>query len=129
MLLQRDLIIRFLKYSLVGCISVGVYFLSVFIFIEKYQWDPVIGSAAAFIIMTIVSFLINIRYTFNSRFTQRKLVRFLLVSLVGFLLNVILIFFIVHILSFHYFIGELVTVLVIPLVNFLLNNYWTFQGE
>ncbi|MFC5733434.1 GtrA family protein [Cytobacillus gottheilii] len=129
MLLQRDLIIRFLKYSLVGCISVGVYFLSVFIFIEKYQWDQVIGSAAAFIIMTIVSFLINIRYTFNSRFTQRKLVRFLLVSLVGFLLNVILIFFIVHILSFHYFIGELVTVLVIPLVNFLLNNYWTFQGE
>lgn len=127
MLLQRDLVIRFLKYSLVGFISVGVYFLSVFILIEKYQWDPVIGSGAAFIIMTAVSFLINMRYTFKSSFTHQKLVRFLLVSLVGFMLNLLLIFFAVHILSFHYFIGELVTVLVIPLVNFILNNYWTFQ--
>lgn len=127
MLLQRDLVVRFLKYSLVGFISVGVYFLSVFIFIEKNHWDPVIGSGAAFIIMTAVSFLINVRYTFKSSFTSQKFVRFLLVSLVGFLLNLLLIFLVVHILSFHYFIGELVTVLVIPLVNFILNNYWTFQ--
>lgn len=127
MLLQRELVIRFLKYSFAGCISVGVYFLAVFILIEKYQWDPVVGSAVAFIIMTVVSFLINLRYTFNSSFTHRRLIRFLMVSAVGFMLNLFLIFFAVHILSFHYVIGEIITVLVIPMVNFVLNNYWTFQ--
>ncbi|AOZ93897.1 GtrA family protein [Paenibacillus crassostreae] len=129
MLLQRELVIRFLKYSVVGCISIGIYFLFVFIFIERYQWDPVAGSAAAFIFMTLVSFFINVRYTYGSSFTHQRFFRFLVVSLVGFSLNFFLMFLIVHILSFHYLMGELVTILIIPIVNFLLNNYWTFQAE
>jgi len=38
-------------------------------------------------------------------------------------------FFIIKGLSLHYFFGELVTTLVIPVINFLLNNYWTFNIE
>nr|WP_106781329.1 GtrA family protein [Lysinibacillus timonensis] len=127
MLLQREIVGKFIKYSFAGFISIGIYFLSVYILIERYQWDPVVGSAAAFILMTIVSFLINVRFTFGSSFTHQKLVRFLLVSLIGFVLNFSLIFLIVHILTFHYLIGEFVTIIVIPLVNFLLNYFWTFQ--
>ena len=129
MLLQRDIVGRFVKYSFVGCMSVGIYFLFVYILIERYQWGPVIGSAVAFIIMTIFSFLLNVRFTFQSSFTQQKLWRFLCVSFIGFVLNFILIFGTVHILSFHYLVGEVVTIFVIPLVNFLLNYYWTFQTK
>lgn len=129
MLLQSELALRFIKYSVVGCFSIGIYFLSVYILIERYNWDPIVGSAAAFIIMTIVSFLINIRYTFGSSFTQLKLFRFLMVSLIGFLLNFMIMFLIVHIFSFHYLAGELITILVIPIVNFILNNFWTFQVQ
>ncbi|MFC7687336.1 GtrA family protein [Ureibacillus sp. GCM10028918] len=118
-----------MKYSLVGCISTLIYFLSVFILIEGMQVDPVLGSAAAFIIMTIVSFFLNVKYTFGSSITQQKALRFMTVSAVGFILNFILIFVTVRVFDFHYFIGELVTVLVIPIVNFLLNNYWTFQSQ
>lgn len=127
MLLQRELVGRFIKYNFVGSISVGVYFLAVYILIEGYRWGPVVGSAAAFILMTIVSFLLNVRFTFGSSITHQKLFRFSLVSLVGFTLNVVLLFLVVHILSFHYVIGEIVTILIIPMVNFLLNHYWTFQ--
>lgn len=126
MLLQRALIDRFIKYSMVGFISVGVYFLFVFIFIELYHWGPVAGSAAAFIVMTIIAFFLNVRFTFGGRITSQKLFRFFCVSGVGFVLNFLLIYFVVHVLSFHYFIGEVVTILVIPAVNFLLNNFWTF---
>lgn len=129
MLLQRDLVARFIKYSFVGCMSVGIYFLFVYILIERYQWDPVVGSAAAFIIMTIFSFILNVRFTFQSSFTQQKLWRFLCVSFIGFVLNFMLIFGTVHMLAFHYLIGEVITILVIPLVNFLLNYYWTFQTQ
>lgn len=129
MLLKRELVVRFLKYSVVGCINIGIYFLSIFVLIERYQWDPVAGSAAAFILMTIVSFLINVRFTFGGSFTHQRFFRFLVVSLVGFTLNFFLMFLIVHILSFHYLMGEFVTILIIPMVNFLLNNYWTFQTQ
>ncbi len=128
-MLQSEMVGKFIKYSFAGVISIGIYFLSVYILIENYKWDPVVGAAAAFILMTIVSFLINVRFTFGSSFTRQKLFRFLFVSLFGFILNLTLMFFIVHILYFHYLVGEFVTILVIPMVNFLLNYYWTFQTQ
>lgn len=128
MLLRNEIVLKFVKYSLVGCISTAIYFLSVFVFVEQFHYDPVLGSAIAFLIMTIVSFFLNVRYTFGSSVTYQKLWRFFMVSAVGFTLNCFLMFFITHILAFHYLVGELVTILVIPAVNFLLNNYWTFQG-
>jgi putative flippase GtrA len=36
-------------------------------------------------------------------------------------------YLVVTILSLHYSIGEIVTTLVIPIINFILNNYWTFK--
>ena len=128
MLLQYEIVLKFVIYSLVGCMSTAIYCLSVFVFVEQFHYDPVFGSAIAFLLMTIVSFFLNVQYTFGSSVTYQKLWRFFMVSAVGFTLNCCLMFFIVHILSFHYLVGELVTILVIPAINFLLNNYWTFQG-
>ncbi|QCR33847.1 GtrA family protein [Lysinibacillus sp. SGAir0095] len=127
-MLLSKVFVKFMRYSLVGCISTLIYFLSVFVFIEGLHMDPVLGSAVSFIIMTIVSFFLNVKYTFGSSITQQKALRFMTVSTIGFILNFLLMFVIVHIFDFHYFIGELVTILVIPVVNFLLNNYWTFQS-
>ena len=129
MLLTKELTLKFLKYSFVGIISTFIYFLCVFLLVELGNYEPVLGSAIAFIIMTILSFFLNVRYTFGSRIDRQKVWRFSVVSLVGFLLNFTLIYLVVHILHLHYIIGEFVTILVIPTVNFLLNNYWTFQRE
>ncbi|HWL12168.1 MAG TPA: GtrA family protein [Ureibacillus sp.] len=129
MLLRNTLFLKFIKYSFVGIFSTLIYFLAVFILIEGVHMDPVLGSAASFIIMTIVSFFLNVKYTFGSTITQQKAIRFMLVSAIGFILNFLLMFLIVRIFAFHYFIGELVTILVIPGVNFLLNHYWTFQSH
>lgn len=127
MLLKKDLFIKFLMYSFVGCICTLIYFISVFIFVELYDKDPVYGSTLSFIIMTIFSFLLNKKYTFGGDFTYKKFSRFLLVSLIGFGLNYGIMYTICEVLLFHYSIGELVTILVIPLVNFTLNNFWTFK--
>lgn len=129
MILSKTLFTKFLKYSFVGCICTLIYFISVFIFIEGLYMDPVVGSALSFIIMTIVSFFLNVKYTFGSIITRQRALRFTTVSAIGFLLNFLLMFFIVHVFNLHYFIGELVTILVIPVVNFILNNYWTFQSQ
>lgn len=129
MLLQRELVLRFIKYNVVGCFGIVIYFLSVYVLIEKYHWNPIVGSMTAFIMMTIVSLLLNVRYTFESRFTHQKVFRFLIVSFIGFVLNFMVMFLIIHILTYHYLIGELITILVIPMVNFILNNYWTFQAK
>ncbi|TSI10710.1 GtrA family protein [Lysinibacillus sp. BW-2-10] len=127
MLLQKEVSIRFLKYSLVGCICTLIYFISVFLLVELFHQEPLLGTAIAFIVMTVFSFYLNKRFTFGSNFSSKKLLRFFTVALVGFVLNFAIIFLIVNVMAFHYFIGELVTILIIPVINFILNNYWTFQ--
>jgi putative flippase GtrA len=127
MLVSKELFFKFIKYSVVGCISILIYFLSVFILVEVLDNNPIFGSAVAFVIMSYFSFLLNRKFTFGSDFSYNKLLRFLAVSAVGFTLNFFIMFIVVNVFSLHYSIGELVTTLVIPIINFLLNNYWTFK--
>ncbi|WP_420850331.1 GtrA family protein [Peribacillus alkalitolerans] len=116
-----------MKYSFVGCISTLIYFLSVFILVELFDIDPLSGSAVSFLVMTFFSFLLNRKFTFESDFSHKQLLRFVIVSSIGFILNYGIMYTVVQVLSFHYSFGELVTIIIIPLVNFALNNFWTFK--
>ncbi|WP_313958737.1 GtrA family protein [Bacillus sp. X1(2014)] len=78
-------------------------------------------------IMSFISFLLNKKYTFGSDFSYNQLLRFLVVSVIGFTLNFVIMYLVVNVLSLHYSIGELITTLLIPIINFILNNYWTFK--
>ena len=127
MLVSKDLFLKFIKYSFVGCISVLIYFLSVFVLVELFGRDPVFGSALSFAIMTYISFLLNRKFTFDSDFSYNLLLRFLVVSAIGFTLNFVIMYVVVNIFSLPYLIGELITTMVIPIINFILNNYWTFK--
>jgi putative flippase GtrA len=127
MLVSKDLFLKFIKYSFVGCISVLIYFLSVFVLVELFGRDPVFGSSLSFAIMTYISFLLNRKFTFDSDFSYNQLVRFLVVSAIGFTLNFGIMYVVVNIFSLPYLIGELITTMVIPIINFILNNYWTFK--
>ncbi|MDQ1002917.1 putative flippase GtrA [Neobacillus niacini] len=127
MLVSKDLIHKFIKYSVVGCVSILIYYLSVFVLVEILGKSPLFGTAVSFVIMSYFSFLLNRKYTFGSDFSYDKLLRFLVVSAVGFTLNFLIMYLVVTILSLHYSIGEIVTTLVIPIINFILNNYWTFK--
>jgi putative flippase GtrA len=127
MLVSKELLHKFIKYSVVGCISVLIYFLSVFVLVELFDKDPIFGSTLSFIIMTFISFLLNKKYTFGSDFSYNQLLRFLVVSAIGFTLNFVIMYLVVNVLSLHYSIGELITTLILPLINFILNNYWTFN--
>jgi putative flippase GtrA len=127
MLVSKELFHRFIKYSVVGCLSILIYFLSVFVLVELLGKNPILGSALSFVIMTFISFLLNRKFTFGSDFSYQKFLRFLAVSAIGFTLNFFIMYLVVNILSLHYTIGELVTTLIIPIINFVLNNYWTFK--
>jgi putative flippase GtrA len=127
MFVSKELFHKFIKYSVVGCISILIYYLTVFVLVELLGKNPLFGTAVSFIIMSYFSFLLNRKFTFGSDFSYQKLLRFLAVSAIGFTLNFLIMYFVVNVLSLHYSIGEVVTTLIIPIINFILNNYWTFS--
>nr|WP_263326825.1 GtrA family protein [Neobacillus sp. Marseille-Q6967] len=129
MQVSKKLLLKFISYSIVGFICTLIYFLAVFILVELFNKEPVFASAIAFMIMTVFSFFLNIRYTFGGDVSSKNFIRFFIVAGIGFILNFTIMHTMVNVLSFHYSIGELTTILIIPLVNFTLNNYWTFKSN
>lgn len=127
MLVNKTLFQKFMMYSFVGCICTCIYFLSMYIFVEIIEKEPLLASIISFLIMTIFSFFLNIKFTFGGEYTQQKLFRFFTVASLGFTLNFVIMYSIVEVFSFHYLIGEITTTLIIPLVNFFLNQYWAFK--
>ncbi|WP_338449488.1 GtrA family protein [Niallia oryzisoli] len=127
MVINKELSFKFMKYSFVGCISTLIYFISVFVLVEWFIYDPLYASALSFIFMTLISYLLNRKFTFGSTLSTKTLLRFLVVSLIGFIINFIIMYLIVKVFDLHYYLGELVTTLIIPVINFILNNYWTFR--
>ncbi|MBY0149495.1 GtrA family protein [Neobacillus niacini] len=102
MLVSKELFHRFIKYSVVGCLSILIYFLSVFVLVELLGKNPILGSTLSFVIMTFISFLLNRKFTFGSDFSYQKFLRFLAVSAIGFTLNFFIMYLVVNILSLHY---------------------------
>ncbi|MFD1737627.1 GtrA family protein [Bacillus salitolerans] len=129
MLVRNSLVNKFMRYSLVGILCTSIYFLSMFIFVELLNIKPLLGSCISFVLMTIFSYVLNKSYTFGGSYSHAQFVKFITVATIGFFMNFGIMYLIISVLSLHYFIGELVTVIVIPLVNFFLNNYWTFSDK
>lgn len=123
----NNLTFKFIKYSFVGIICTLIYFISMFLFVEFFKKDPVISATISFIIMTVFSFLLNKKYTFCGVYSHQQLLSFSIVAGIGFTLNLIIMYAVVHLLSLHYIVGEITTLLIIPIVNFTLNNIWTFK--
>ena len=85
------------------------------------------ANGVAFLVATFLSYQINARWTFRSRRDSRQLIRFLLVSLLGLLLT-LLISALARNFGFSVFEGTLLVLGLMPPISFFLHQHWTFVG-
>jgi putative flippase GtrA len=126
---DKKQLVKLFSYGLVGVIGTLIHFSVLILLVELFQLDPVLSSSIGFIVTVIVSFYLNRRFTFRSKLSKTTVtfIKYTLVSCSGFILNSVIMYISVHILLFHYSIGQAIVVVVLPISNFLLNNYWTFK--
>lgn len=122
----RTLFLKFTRYSLVGFICICFYFAFMFVLVEFFRKEPVFSSVLSFLFMTVLSYILNKRFTFNATFSKRSLIRYSITSLMGAVLNVFIMYVVIYILLSTYIVGEIIATLIVPVLNFFLNNFWTF---
>jgi putative flippase GtrA len=116
------------KYIVVGVLGTATHLALLYVTVEFFFFSPLLGSSTAFVWVVIQSYLLNRNWTFQSdQKHTRTLPRYLIVSGVGFLSNFLLMYFMVNVLGIWYMTAQILTALVIPIMNFLLNRYWTFS--
>jgi putative flippase GtrA len=121
------MIIPAARYLVVGLLGTVTHLCLLYIAVEFVGMSPLPGSGAAFIWVVIQSYLLNRNWTFQSiRGHNSALPRYLAVSGIGFMGNLLIMYVMLDIFGLWYMLAQASAAIVIPIMNFLLNKYWTF---
>lgn len=117
-----------LRYAIVGVLGTAIHFGVLAALVELGGVEPVLASAAGFIVTLIVSYVLNHRWTFASPARHRTaFARYTAVSLLGLALNSLIMYLSVHVFGLWYIAGQALVVAAVPALNFVLNRSWSFR--
>ena len=118
----------FFWYTLAGGIATAVHYAVLVLLVEVFAFPAAPSAAFGALCGAVVSYLVNRLITFpgtNVRH-QQAVPRFLLVALAGALLNGLLVWAGVHLLSWHYLVAQAVATILVLGLTYRLNRSWTF---
>ena len=119
---------KFIRYGIVGAIGTFVHLALLFIFVEIFSFHAVVSSSIAFIAVVIISYCLNYTWTFKAKSNHATaLTRYIMVCSIGFGLNAGIMFVVVDIFQLWYLFGQIISIIVIPISNFILNSRWAFK--
>lgn len=119
---------QFARYLLVGGLGTGVHLLFLVISVELAGLSATSGAIIGFISALLVSFLLNYKWTFKScKPYISSFWRYFVVSISGLMLNTLMVNGLVKYFGLWYFTAQLSIIWVVPISNYLLNKYWSFE--
>lgn len=117
---------RAIRFAFTGVFVTAVHAVIAVMFIQYLMPLPPLANGVAFVGATIVSYIINTTWSFSARMHGRTLFKFVTVSIVGLLLAM-LVAWIAQEMGFNYLLGICAVALTIPLMTFVLHNFWTYK--
>jgi len=117
---------RALRFAFSGLLVTALHVVIATTFIEIILLAPSIANGVAFVMATIISYLINTMWSFSSPLHGENLFRFCVVSSVGFFLAMG-ISGTAQYYGLHYWYGIGFVVFIVPPFTFVLHNFWTYR--
>jgi len=120
---------RAVRYGAAGLASTLLYALVVSGLVESGLAGPVPASIAGTVVTIFFSYAVNRAWIFRTNRPHRSaFARFVLASVLSLVLNSGLMHLATGTLGWHYALGLLLTVAVVPPTNFLINQFWAFRA-
>ena len=129
-MLLRQLGVQFTRFAGVGAIGTLCHYAVLVALVNVIGTNPVFASGVGAIVGAIINYTLNYRHTFYSHERHRDAApKFIIVSLVGILLNLFMMYFLVAVFHVYYLAAQIVATGVVLGWNFLGNRYWTFRSD
>lgn len=127
---MNDLIIKFLKFGIVGASGVAVDFGVTWLCKEKVRLNKYVANSTGFLCAVVSNYLLNRVWTFHSQdpAVVTQFSKFLLASLVGLGINNGIIYLLTERFGVKFYPAKLVATGVVTLWNFWANYTFTFHG-
>jgi len=120
---------QFIKYGLVGIVGTLIHTGTLVILVERWNMSPYLASIMGFTLSLIISYFINLKWTFKNNNNLSTFIKYITVSLSGLFLNMAIMYIFVHLLNVWYVIAQIVTVIIVPISNYSFNKYWAFKKQ
>lgn len=117
---------KLISFLGIGVANTLVHALTVIALIEGTACHPVLANVAGFFLANTFSYFANSCWNFGVQASVRRYTRFLLVSLVGLALTILLSAAAVA-AGWHYLLGVVLISATMPLLTFLTHWKWTFK--
>jgi putative flippase GtrA len=120
---------QFLRFALVGTMATVTTYAVLIVGVERLHVNAVTASVVGYMLGIIVNYILNYQYTFASAQQHRVVLpRFLLVMLIGMLVNAAVMYAGINWLGIHYMLAQLAAVAVVFMISFTANRTWAFAN-
>ncbi|PSR54417.1 glycosyl transferase family 2 [Adhaeribacter arboris] len=123
------LIIKFLKFGIVGFSGLVLDFSFTYLVKEKLRWNKYLANSLGFTIACVSNYFLNRIWTFRSADPSIALQfsKFLLISLGGLILNNLIVYLLSEKAQLNFYVAKLCAIILILFWNFSFNYLYTFN--
>lgn len=127
-ILSPEIFGKLIKFGLVGFSGLFVDFGFTWLCKEKLRIQKYVSNAIGFTLAASTNYMFNRIWTFQSSNPEifSEYSEFLLISMVGLLINTLILWLIVSRLKFNFYLSKLFAIAVVTLWNFAMNLMFTF---
>ncbi|GAB1416985.1 hypothetical protein MASR2M117_23910 [Paludibacter sp.] len=124
-----SLLIKFLKYSLVGFSGLFIDFGITWLLKEQVRVNKYIANTCGFVSAATSNYILNRVWTFES-ISQKiaaEYTSFVVIALVGLGINNLILMLLTDKLRWNFYLSKLISIIVVTLWNFFMNFLFTFS--
>ncbi|MFX0140672.1 MAG: glycosyltransferase [Candidatus Hodarchaeota archaeon] len=120
---------RVIKFATVGAIGTIINLSILYFFTEAYKVHYIISEMIAFFFSVINNYILNKLWTFKEKIQEKivnKYLKYLIVSLMSLIANLIVLFILVEYFNIWYIFAEVIAIMFAFFINYSGNYLWTF---
>lgn len=123
-----QLLMKLVKYGVVGGFGVAVDFSLTYLAKEKLRLNPYVANAIGFSVATCINFFLNRIWTFRSHDPAilGQFGYFALAAIIGLGLNTLLLRWLYQRWKVSFYVAKLISTGVVVIWNFVINAFYTF---
>lgn len=125
-----NILIQAFRYVLSGVLAYTVDYSTLIIFVEVFKIYYLSAAAIAFILGSATAYTMNVIWVFDKRTFKNRYIEisiFVIISVVGLILNQIFIWFFTENAHLHYLFSKLIATMIVVVWNFLARKYILFR--
>lgn len=124
--------LQLFRYTFVGGFAFLVDFSILFVLTEYFHIHYLLSAAISFIFGLVINYFLSVKWVFNNRVINNRLLEFLffaLIGLIGLGLNELFLWFFTDFLLIYYLLSKIITTFIVYFWNFFARKIMLFNKQ